>query len=158
SVEAALVTWKDVTLETRTRRELETGRAAAEGASRLKDQFIAALSHELRTPLQPILGWTEVLRRHRGLDDVTARALEAIHRNIRRQVRLVDDLLDLSRIVHGKFTLRFETIDLRDAVRAAVESFEETARLKRLRLSSALPPTPLLVWGDGARLQQITTN
>lgn len=158
SVEAALVTWKDVTAETRTRRELETAREAAEGASRLKDQFIAALSHELRTPLQPILGWTEVLRRHRGLDDVTRRALEAIHRNIRQQVRLVDDLLDLSRIVHGKFTLRFETLDLRDAVRAAVEAFEETAGLKRVRLASVVPPEPLLVWGDGARLQQITVN
>jgi PAS domain S-box-containing protein len=158
SVEAALVTWKDVTAETRTRRELEAARETAESASRLKDQFIAALSHELRTPLQPILGWTEVLRRHRGLDEVTTRALEAIHRNIRQQVRLVDDLLDLSRIVHGKFTLRFETLDLRDAVRAAVEAFEDTARSKRIRMSMALPPQPLLVWGDGARLQQITSN
>jgi len=158
SVEATLVTWKDVTEETRSRRELEAAREAAESASRLKDQFIAALSHELRTPLQPILGWTEVLRRHRGLDDVTSRALEAIHRNIRQQVRLVDDLLDLSRIVHGKFTLRFETLDLRDAVRAAVEAFEEAANHKGVRLSSALPPARLLVWGDSARLQQITTN
>jgi len=158
SVEATLVTWKDVSDETRSRRELEAARETAEGASRLKDQFIAALSHELRTPLQPILGWTEVLRRHRGLDAVTTRALEAIHRNIRQQVRLVDDLLDLSRIVHGKFTLRFETFDLRDAVRAAVEAFEEPASLTRVRLSSALPPQPLLVWGDSARLQQITAN
>src|SRR5207244_124667 len=115
-------------------------------------------SHEVRTPLQPSLGWTEVVRRHRGLDDVTARALEAIHRNIRQQVRLVDDLLDLSRIVHGKFTLRFETVDLREAVRTAAEAFEESAGLKRVRMSIALPREPLLVWGDGARLQQITTN
>ncbi len=157
-VEAVLVTWKDVTEETRARNEIEAARETAEGASRLKDQFIAALSHELRTPLQPILGWTEVLRRHRGLDEVTSRALEAIHRNIRQQVRLVDDLLDLSRIVHGKFTLRFETLDLRDAVRSAVEAFEEQASFKRVRLSSALPPHPLQVWGDGARLQQITAN
>jgi len=157
-VEATLVTWKDVTADTRRRHELESARETAEGASRLKDQFIAALSHELRTPLQPILGWTEVLRRHRDLDDVTSRALEAIHRNIRQQVRLVDDLLDLSRIVHGKFTLRFETLDLREPVRAAVEAFEEPATAKRVRLSTALPPQPLLVWGDGARLQQITTN
>ena len=158
TVEAALVTWRDVTADTRTRHEIETAREAAEGASRLKDQFIAALSHELRTPLQPILGWTEVLRRHHGLDEITSRALEAIHRNIRQQVRLVDDLLDLSRIVHGKFTLRFETLDLRDAVRTAVEAFEEPASLKRVRLSSALAPQPLLVWGDGARLQQIASN
>jgi PAS domain S-box-containing protein len=158
TVEAVLVTWKDVTDQERVRAELEAAREAAEAASRLKDQFIAALSHELRTPLQPILGWTEVLRRHRSLDEVTARALEAIHRNIRQQVRLVDDLLDLSRIVHGKFTLRFETLDLRDPVRMAVETYEEAAALKRLRFTATLPATPLPMWGDGARLQQITGN
>jgi signal transduction histidine kinase/ActR/RegA family two-component response regulator len=158
SVEAVLVTWKDVTEQERARAELERARETAEEASRLKDQFIAALSHELRTPLQPILGWTEVLRRHRGLDEVTTRALEAIHRNIRQQVRLVDDLLDLSRIVHGKFTLRFETLDLRLPVRTAVEMFEEPAILKRLRLTADLPDVPLPMWGDGARLQQITAN
>ena len=158
SVEAVVVTWKDVTNQERARAELERARETAETASRLKDQFIAALSHELRTPLQPILGWTEVLRRHRSLDQVTARALEAIHRNIRQQVRLVDDLLDLSRIVHGKFTLRFETLDLRDPVRTAVDTYEEAAALKRLRFTMELPATPLPMWGDGARLQQITGN
>jgi len=157
-IEAVLVTWKDVTEQERARAELEGARETAEAANRLKDQFIAALSHELRTPLQPILGWTEVLRRHRSLDEVTARALEAIHRNIRQQVRLVDDLLDLSRIVHGKFTLRFETLDLRDPVRTAVETYEEPAVLKRLHFTAALPATPLPMWGDGARLQQITGN
>jgi PAS domain S-box-containing protein len=158
TVEAVMVTWKDVTGQERARAELERARETAEEASRLKDQFIAALSHELRTPLQPILGWTEVLRRHRGLDEVTTRALEAIHRNIRQQVRLVDDLLDLSRIVHGKFTLRFETLDLRAPVRTAVEMFEEPASLKRLRFTALLPDVPLPMWGDGARLQQITSN
>jgi PAS domain S-box-containing protein len=155
---AALITWKDITEEVAARAELEGARVTAETASRLKDEFIAALSHELRTPLQPILGWTEVLRRHGTLDDVTARALEAIHRNIRQQVRLVDDLLDLSRIVHGKFSLRFESFDLRDQVRAAVESFEEGAAFKRIRLTASLPAEPMPMWGDGARVQQITTN
>src|SRR4029078_5376917 len=79
-------------------------------------------------------------------------------RTIGQQVRLVDDLLALSRIVHGKFTLRFETLDLRDSVRSAVEAFEEQAAFKRVRLSPALPSQPLQVWGDGARLQQITAN
>jgi PAS domain S-box-containing protein len=157
-IEAALITWKDVTDQERARADLEGARETAEQASRLKDQFIAALSHELRTPLQPILGWTEVLRRHRALDEVTARALEAIHRNIRQQVRLVDDLLDLSRIVHGKFTLRFETLDLRDPVRTAVETYEDSVALRRLQFTADLPATPLPMWGDGARLQQITGN
>jgi PAS domain S-box-containing protein len=155
---AAVVTWRDVTEETRALADLEAARAAAEEANQLKDDFIAALSHELRTPLQPILGWTEVLRRHGKLDDVTTRAMEVVHRNIRQQVRLVDDLLDLSRILHGKFMLRFETFDLREQVRAAVEAFEEPAVLKRVRLASTLPDVPVTMWGDAARVHQIVSN
>ena len=157
-IEAVLITWKDVTEHDRARAEVEAAREAAEAANHLKDRFIAALSHELRTPLQPILGWTEVLRRHGSLDELTERALEAIHRNIRQQVRLVDDLLDLSRIVHGKLTLRFEALDLRDPVRNAIEAFEEAAELKRLALGTSLPAAPVPLWGDSARLQQITGN
>jgi PAS domain S-box-containing protein len=155
---AAVVTWRDITEETRALADLEAARAAAEEANQLKDDFIAALSHELRTPLQPILGWTEVLRRHGKLDDVTSRAMEVVHRNIRQQVRLVDDLLDLSRILHGKFMLRFETFDLREQVRAAVESFEEPAVLKRVRLASTVPGEPVTMWGDAARVHQIVSN
>jgi signal transduction histidine kinase len=137
---------------------LAEARESAEEANRLKDEFIAALSHELRTPLQPILGWTEVLRRHGRLDEVTSQALEAIRRNIRQQVRLVDDLLDLSRIVHGKFQLRFESFDLCEQVRSAAEPFEETAALRKVRLALTLPPTPIAMWGDSARVQQIAHN
>lgn len=155
---AALVTMKDVTEEVRSRHDLEAAREAAEEANHLKDQFLAALSHELRTPLQPILGWTEVLRRHGNHDAITTQALEAIRRNIRQQVRLVDDLLDLSRIVHGKLALRYETFDLREQVRTAAEPFEEAAALKRVRLTLSLPTEPVLMWGDGTRVQQIATN
>jgi signal transduction histidine kinase/ActR/RegA family two-component response regulator len=158
AVYATVIAWKDVTEEHRALAGIETARQSAEDASRLKDEFIAALSHELRTPLQPILGWTEVLRRHSGIDDVTARALEAIRRNVRHQVRLVDDLLDLSRIMHGKLALRFEAFDLREQVRLAAEAFEETASLKRVRLSAELPPAALPMWGDGERVHQIVTN
>jgi len=155
---AAVITWRDITEETRALGELQAARAAAEEANQLKDDFIAALSHELRTPLQPILGWTEVLRRRGKLDDVTTRAMEVVHRNIRQQVRLVDDLLDLSRILHGKFMLRFETFDLRDQVRGAVEAFEESAALKRVRLASTLPDAAVSMWGDPARVHQIVSN
>jgi signal transduction histidine kinase/CheY-like chemotaxis protein len=155
---AAVVAWKDVTEERQALAEIDTARRAAEDASRLKDEFIAALSHELRTPLQPILGWTDVLRRHPGIDEVTARGLEAIHRNVRHQVRLVDDLLDLSRIVHGKLALRFEAFDLSEHVRLAAESFEETATLRRVRLSVEVPPVAVPMWGDGARVHQIVAN
>jgi len=158
AIYATVVAWKDVTEEERALAEIQMARQAAEDASRLKDEFIAALSHELRTPLQPILGWTEVLRRHTGIDAVTARALEAIRRNVRHQVRLVDDLLDLSRIVHGKLALRFEAFDLREQVRLAADSFEETASLKRVRLAVELPLATLPMWGDGERVHQIVTN
>jgi len=158
AIYATVVTWRDVTEETRARAELEAARAAAEEANRLKDDFIAALSHELRTPLQPILGWTEVLRRHGKLDDVTTRAMEVVHRNIRQQVRLVDDLLDLSRILHGKFMLRFETFDLREQVRVALEAIEEAARSKGVRLASTLPGDPVAMVGDAARVQQVVGN
>ena len=158
AVYAAVVTLKDITDDLRIREELERARETAEEANRLKDEFIAALSHELRTPLQPILGWTEVLRRHGSLDDVTSQALEAIRRNIRQQVRLVDDLLDLSRIVHGKFQLRFETFDLCEQVRSAAEPFDEAAALRRVRLTLALPQVAVPMWGDGARVQQIAAN
>jgi signal transduction histidine kinase/ActR/RegA family two-component response regulator len=158
AIYATVVAWKDVTEEDRALAEIQMARQAAEDASRLKDEFIAALSHELRTPLQPILGWTEVLRRHTGIDEVTARALEAIRRNVRHQVRLVDDLLDLSRIVHGKLALRFEAFDLREQVRLAAEGFEQTASLKRVRLGVELPPATLPMWGDGERIHQIVTN
>jgi signal transduction histidine kinase len=157
-VYAAVVTWRDITEETRALGELQAARAAAEEANQLKDDFIAALSHELRTPLQPILGWTEVLRRHGKLDEVTTRAMEVVHRNIRQQVRLVDDLLDLSRILHGKFMLRFESFDLRDQVRGAVEAFEESAAVKRVRLAATLPEAPVSMWGDPARVHQIVSN
>jgi PAS domain S-box-containing protein len=158
AVYAAVVTLRDVTEEIRIQAELGQAREAAEEANRLKDEFIAALSHELRTPLQPILGWTEVLRRHGQHDEITTQALEAIRRNIRQQVRLVDDLLDLSRIVHGKFQLRFESFDLREQVKAAAEPYEEAAALRRVRLSLTLPSGPVLMWGDGARVQQIASN
>jgi signal transduction histidine kinase len=138
--------------------ELDEARESAEEANRLKDEFIAALSHELRTPLQPILGWTEVLRRHGKLDEMTSQALEAIRRNIRQQVRIVDDLLDLSRIVHGKFQLRVESFDLREQVKTAAEPFEETAALRKVRLTLTLPATSVPMWGDGARVQQIASN
>jgi signal transduction histidine kinase/ActR/RegA family two-component response regulator len=158
SVYAALVTMHDITDELRGREELEAAREAAEEANRLKDEFMAALSHELRAPLQPILGWTEVLRRHRNLDAVTAQALDVIGRNIRQQVRLVDDLLDLSRIVHGKLALRLETFDIREQIRAAAESFEGAATQKNVRLRVSLPEELVLMWGDAARIHQIATN
>src|SRR3989442_13768278 len=84
--------------------------------------------------------------------------MEVVHRNIRQQVRLVDDLLDLSHILHGKLVLRPETFDLREQVRAAVEVVEEAATLKGVRLGATLPDEPVPMWGDAARVQQVVSN
>jgi PAS domain S-box-containing protein len=140
--------------------EAERGaRIAAQQAARLKDEFIATLSHELRTPLNSILGWTQILRRpgHHTPDDYE-RGMEVIDRNARAQVQLIDDLLDLSRIMAGRLRLDVQTISLIDVVIQAIESLEPTARLKAIRLEKILDPIDDIVSGDPGRLQQVIWN
>ena len=103
-------------------------------ANRLKDEFLATLSHELRTPLNAVLGWTRVLRTARVAPATQARALESIERNARAQARLIEDLLEVSRIVTGKLRLQMEEVDLAAIVDAAVEVVQPAAAAKRLRL------------------------
>jgi hypothetical protein len=134
-------------------------RMMAQRAARMKDEFLATLSHELRTPLNAILGWTQLLRA-RGMPDATefARGMEVIERNCRAQVRLIDDLLDLSRIMSGRFRLDVQQVALLDVVRGALDSIEPTARAKGVRLESVLDPKSVIVSGDPARLQQVFWN
>ncbi len=134
-------------------------RMMAQRAARMKDEFLATLSHELRTPLNAILGWTQLLRA-RGVPDATefARGMEVIERNCRAQVRLIDDLLDLSRIMSGRFRLDVQQVALLDIVRGALDSIEPTARAKGVRLESVLDPNSVIVSGDPARLQQVFWN
>jgi PAS domain S-box-containing protein len=134
-------------------------RMLAQRTARMKDEFLATLSHELRTPLNAILGWTQLLRA-RGTPEVAEfqRAMEVIERNSRAQVRLIDDLLDLSRIMSGRFRLDVQQVALHDIVRGALDSIEPTARTKGLRLESVLDPRSVIVSGDPARLQQIFWN
>lgn len=127
-------------------------------ASRLKDEFLAAVSHELRTPLNAILGWTQILGA-RTLDEETmARAIASITRNARAQTRVIDDLVDVSRIVTGKLNLRFDLVDLRDPVEAAIDVIRPAAEAKGVRLNNRLPCQPCLVNGDRDRLQQVAWN
>ncbi len=127
-------------------------------ANHMKDEFLATLSHELRTPLNAILGWTQAVRGG-GLDAATwERALETIERNAKAQARLVDDVLDLSRIVTGKLRIEVRALDLAEPVRAAVETVMPTASAKRIELDVALPAEPVRVAGDPERLQQIAWN
>jgi len=135
-----------------------TVRHEAEQASRLKDEFLATLSHELRSPLNAIVGWVHIARRHAGDNAELARALDTIERNVRAQTQIVNDLLDMSRIMTGQVRLDRQTIDLRDALSNAVEAVRPAAEAKRVRLDTALEAGIGWTRVDPARLQQILWN
>jgi len=136
-----------------------SARMAAQRAAHMKDEFLATLSHELRTPLSAILGWTQILRKQ-GIPkpEDFHRAMEIIERNTRAQTQLIDDLLDLSRVMSGRIRLDVQQIAIIDVVREAVESAEPTAQTKAVRLESILDPRGGMVSGDPARLQQVFWN
>jgi signal transduction histidine kinase/CheY-like chemotaxis protein len=137
-----------------------TARMSAQRATRVKDEFLATLSHELRTALSSILGWTQVLLRtgDAELPERQRHALEVIDRNARAQVRLIDDLLDLSRIMAGKVRLEMQDVCLDGLVGAAIESALPAAHAKDLRLEARLGAPPVTLRGDPARLQQVVWN
>jgi signal transduction histidine kinase/ActR/RegA family two-component response regulator len=135
----------------------QSARAEAERVSRMKDEFLATLSHELRTPLGAILGWTQVLKRTTA-DPELAQALEVIERNTRLQVRLIDELLEMSRITAGKVRLDVHQLLPVEVVRAAIETVTPAAEAKDLRLETALDPAAGPVHGDPGRLQQAIWN
>jgi PAS domain S-box-containing protein len=129
----------------------------AQDANRLKEEFLATLSHELRTPLNAILGWAQILST-RALEPATLRGLEVIERNARVQTRLIEDILDVSRIVTGKLILKLETIDLAVVIGAALDAVRPTAQAKGVRLAEEIEPEVYLVQGDAQRLQQVIWN
>jgi PAS domain S-box-containing protein len=130
----------------------------AQEANRAKDEFLATLSHELRTPLNAILGWTQILRAKR-LDEVTTnRAFEAIERNAKAQAELIEDMLDVSRIITGRLRLDMKPVGLSAAVEAALDSVKPAADAKDVRLECNLEPDSGLIMGDPQRLQQIVWN
>ena len=133
-------------------------RQEAEQASRLKDEFLATLSHELRSPLNAIVGWVHIARRHAGDNVELARSLDTVERNVRAQTQIVNDLLDMSRIMTGQVRLDMQTIDLRDAVSNAVEAVRPAADAKRVRIEKALEASIGWTKVDPARIQQILWN
>ena len=143
-------------------RLLESERAArveAERASRMKDEFLATLSHELRTPLNAILGWSQILRNGGGRDERDlADGLETIERNARAQTKIIEDLLEMSRIISGKVRLDVQRVNLASVVEAAVETVRHAADAKGVRLSVVLDPLAGPVGGDPSRLQQVFWN
>lgn len=133
-------------------------RTEAEAANRTKDEFLANLSHELRTPLNAIVGWSSMLRSGQ-IDEPTAkRAVEIIDRNAKVQSQLIDDILDVSRIVSGKVRLELKPVELAKVVDAAVDSIRPAAQSRSISLHVAVDPKVAPVSGDPARLQQIVWN
>jgi signal transduction histidine kinase len=139
------------------RAEAEAARAVAEGASRMKDEFLATVSHELRTPLNSMLGWASMLRSDTLDPPTRARALETIERSARAQSRLIEDLLDLARILQGKFVLSVGPVELVRVVEAALDTVRPAAEAKGVRLQPVLDSHATIV-GDAERLQQVAWN
>lgn len=130
----------------------------ARASSRAKDEFMATVSHELRTPLNAILGWASLLASGNMDDGKRARAVSTIVRNARVQAKLIEDLLDVSRIASGKISVETRRIDLRDIVSAASDSVRLAADAKQISVAPSLPATECATLGDPARLQQIVWN
>ena len=136
----------------------ERARSESEAANRIKDEFLATLSHELRTPLTSLLGWSSVLREARRDEKVLTQGLEAIDRNARVQAQLIDDLLDVSRIVSGKLNLDVRPLDLCSITRAALNVVQPAADAKGITLDYWAQPGLGAISADSARLQQIIWN
>ncbi len=132
-------------------------RDAAEVANRAKDEFLATVSHELRTPLNSILGWTQILRRKKPPEELD-RPLSIIERSTRAQVKLIEDILDVSRIISGKLVLNVGPTNVGDVVAAAAETVTPAADAKGIRISMAIEDPSMLVTADADRLQQIVWN
>jgi PAS domain S-box-containing protein len=134
-------------------------RGEAERASRMKDDFLATLSHELRTPLNAILGWSQILRANGSPStEELSEALEIIERNARAQTQIIEDLLDMSRIISGKVRLDVQRTDLTAIVQASLDTMKPAAEAKGVRLQAALDPLARPVSGDPNRLHQIFWN
>lgn len=136
----------------------QAARAEAEAANRTKDEFLATLSHELRTPLTAILGWSHLLRTNKFNQDHLGRALETIERNARSQSQLIDDLLDVSRIITGKLRLEVHPVELVQIIEAAIESMRPAAEAKAIKFDVVLDRAASHISGDSNRLQQVVWN
>ncbi|MBA3272082.1 MAG: HAMP domain-containing histidine kinase [Acidobacteria bacterium] len=137
--------------------QIQTRDEELQNALRLKDEFLATVSHELRTPLNAMLGWAHVLRSPQLTPEMTSQAIDAIDRNARWQARLIEDILDVSRIITGKLRLEPQATDLVAIVRSAVDVVHPSAAAKKIDVQVALPPTAPFM-GDPDRLRQVVWN
>jgi PAS domain S-box-containing protein len=149
---------RDITLQKRIQKELQEAKDAAEAANRAKDHFLSMLSHELRTPLTPILGSLSYLERQPGLSEELRSELGMLRRNVQTEARLVDDLLDITRISRGKLKLHLEVVDVHDALRASIGMMQSEIDGRDLEVTTALRAKQHHVWADAGRLQQVFLN
>jgi PAS domain S-box-containing protein len=129
-----------------------------EESNRVKDEFLATLSHELRTPLTSILGWSRLLRSNQLSEADRERAIQIIQRNAETQAKLIEDLLEVSRIITGKLRIEFQPVTFASIVDTVISSLRPAVDAKRLQLETAIDPATGAIMGDPARLQQIVTN
>jgi two-component system, chemotaxis family, CheB/CheR fusion protein len=158
TIDGAVMAFIDVDARRQLENELHKRADEFERVSAMKDEFLALLSHELRTPLSAMFGWARLLRSGKLDRDRSAHAVEIIERNMVLQARLIEDLLDVSRIIAGKLRVECRPLALRDVVDAAVEALRPAASGKRVQLSSVLGADPARVLGDSIRLQQAIGN
>jgi signal transduction histidine kinase/CHASE1-domain containing sensor protein/ActR/RegA family two-component response regulator len=135
-----------------------TAREAAEESNRLKDEFLATVSHELRTPLTAILGWSRLLEGGSLDDSVTQQAVETIWRNAKAQAQIVDDILDVSRIITGNLYLDLHPLEVVPIVENAINVVRQTADAKGIKIETYFDRTPAMISGDANRLQQVVWN
>jgi PAS domain S-box-containing protein len=140
------------------RRQAEQAREQAEQASKAKEEFLATISHELRTPLSSILGWTHMLLTGQLNPEAQQKAFSTIDRNARSQAQLIEDLLDISRILSGKMRVDFRAVDMTAVISAAVEAVRPTAEAKEIGIDSILSSGAGPIVGDSERLQQVVWN
>jgi signal transduction histidine kinase/ActR/RegA family two-component response regulator len=136
----------------------QMARAEAETANRMKDEFLATVSHEIRTPLNAIIGWSHLLRSGRLDQATTARAVETIDRNAKAQAQLIEDILDVSRMITGKLRLSNEMVDISSVINASIDSVQLAVDSKDLKLEITLDPSARHTLGDANRLQQVVWN
>jgi two-component system CheB/CheR fusion protein len=157
-IDGAVMAFIDIDARRQLENEVQKRSEEFERVSSMKDDFLAVLSHELRTPLTAMMGWTRLIRSGK-LDSVRfAHAIEIIERNTWLQARLIEDLLDVSRIIAGKLRVEHRPVALRAVAEAAVDALRPVASAKRVQLDAVLGSDPALVLGDSMRLQQVIGN
>jgi signal transduction histidine kinase len=149
---------KQAELERAERIREQAARVEAETANRMKDEFLQVLSHEIRTPLNGMLGWAQMLKQGKLDASTSIRALDAIERNAKTQAQLVDDLLDVSRIIRGQLHLNLQPVSLPSIITAAIDTVRPSADAKSIHIQTLLDPDASLVSGDANRLQQVVWN